>query len=174
MRFRILEDLTISSTYYRVERIKRSMNETATSRRCLFLTSSSPSSPSLSISFFLFLSLLPTFFLFSRSPLISRRQVEGGDDSEAEMEQLESGESVCLSLTLFSPDRSFIPSVHSLITAALCQFPTIPALFPLRPFHPSWCSGGIRDELRDEGVRIYYKRRSGETLFFVKNSPPSL
>lgn len=62
----------------------------------------------------LLLSLPPSLYsLSSLSPLISRRQVGGGDDSEAEMEQLESGELVCLSLTLSSPDRSFIPMPSS-------------------------------------------------------------
>jgi len=143
MRFRILEDLTISSAYYRVERIKRSMNETATSRRCpfsyffitlfsvpLYLSFSLPLSPSYSFSFFAFTANIQT-------PGRGWRWLGGGNGA-ARVRRV----GVLVSLTLFSPDRSFIPSVHSLITAALCRFPTIPALSLLRPFHPSWCSGG--------------------------------
>jgi len=130
-----------------------------------------------SLSFFFFLhylyssrlSLLPSFYsLSSLSPLISRRQVGGGDDSEAEMEQLESGGLVCLSLTLSSPDCSFIPMPSSTHWSPL-------HFVDSRPSHPlstttvpsklvlgRW----IRGEPRDESTRIYYDRRSGEALFF--------
>lgn len=114
------------------------MAETATSFSFFFLhcalrslLSFSVSLPlNVSLSFPPFLSLsLHALFLFPRSPLISRRYVEGGDDSGAEMEQLESGAGRCACLSPFSPPRSrssFHPfaSDHLLITAALRQSPT--------------------------------------------------
>ena len=139
----------------------------------------------MSLSFFFFLhylyssrlSLLPSFYsLSSLSPLISRRQVGGGDDSEAEMEQLESGGLVCLSLTLSSPDCSFIPMPSSTHWSPL-------HFVDSRPSHPlstttvpsklvlgRW----IRGEPHDESTRIYYDRRSGEALFFHEKFSVSL
>lgn len=71
-------------------------------RSLLSFSVSLPLNVSLSFSPFLSLSL-HALFLSPRSPLISRRYVEGGDDSGAEMEQLESGARVAVLVSLPSP-----------------------------------------------------------------------
>lgn len=92
------------------------------------------------------------------------------------MEQLESGELVCLS----PPSPSF-----PLIVASFPYLrpPTDHRCTLSVPDHPRPLSativpsklvlaGWIRGEPRDESARIYYEQRSGEVLFFsMKNSP---
>lgn len=122
------------------------MNEAAASLSFFFLLHH-PYSSRLSFSLFLSFSLCRSYSLSSRSPLISRRQVGGGDDSEAEMEQLESGGLVCLSLPLLpSPDRSFIPvpsSTHWSPLHFVGSRPFPPSLYYYRSIQVGARGGGL-------------------------------
>lgn len=133
--------------------------------------------PPLNVSLFLSFSLsLHTLFLSPRSPLISRRHVGGGDDSGTEMEQLESGGSLCLSPSLLPFS---IPVVSSLCLRPSTDHRCTP---PVSDHFPS--SASLPRPIRSSGTsevdrvtrahEYITNGNRGETLFSMKNSPPLL
>lgn len=165
------QDLTISSAYYRVERIKRSMNETAASF-FFFLHHPYSSRPSLSLSpsYFPLLSCF-AFTANIQTPGRGWRWLGGGNGA-ARVRRV----GVLVShppfpwLVVSSPCLRPPTDHRCTLSVPDHSRPLSTTTVPSKLVPRGW----IRGEPRDEGVRIYYERRSGEALFFMKNSPPPL